>query len=81
MLVAAEQTIPCETRMANSMPYVAPADSTVAPSLLTAIAVVIICAQVKSIPQTRVTCPVTFAHPVIQLASGAYFTGASFAEK
>lgn len=30
-------------------------------------------------PQTNVTlCPVTFAHPVIQLAGGAYFRGANF---
>lgn len=37
--------------------------------------------QVKSMEHTSVTCPVIFAHPVIQLASAEYFGGASFAEK
>ena len=37
--------------------------------------------QVKSMEQTRVTWPVTLAHPVIQLANGPHFGGASFAEK
>ena len=36
---------------------------------------------VKSMEHTRVTWPVTFAHPVIQLASAAYRAGASLAEK
>lgn len=81
MLVADEHTIPCENRIANRMPNVAAEDMTTAPSVLTAIAVVIICAQVKSIPQTSVTCPVMFAHPVIQLARAEYFGGANLAEK
>lgn len=37
--------------------------------------------HVKSIEHTKVTCPVTFAQPVIQLARGAHLGGASFAEK
>lgn len=37
--------------------------------------------HVKSIEHTSVTCPVTFAQPVIQLASGDQRGGASFAEK
>ena len=36
---------------------------------------------VNSMEHTKVTCPVTFAHPVIQLASAAYSGGASLAEK
>ena len=63
------------------MPNVAPLDMITAPSVLTAMAVVIICAHVKSIPQTRVTCPVIFAQPVIQLARAEYFGGANLAEK
>jgi hypothetical protein len=37
--------------------------------------------QVKSIEQTKVICPVMLAHPVIQLARGAYFEDAILAEK
>lgn len=37
--------------------------------------------HVKSMEQTRVTWPVMFAHPVIQLASAECLGGASFAEK
>ena len=37
--------------------------------------------QVKSIEHTSATCPVTFAHPVIQLAKAEYRLGANFAEK
>ena len=37
--------------------------------------------QVKSMEQTKVTCPVTLAHPVIQLASSDHCGGASLAEK
>jgi len=67
--------------MQSWIPNVAPVDIITAPSVATRIAVVTIRAQMKSIPQTNVTCPVTFAHPVIQLARGAYFGGANFAEK
>jgi hypothetical protein len=42
MLVAAEHTIPCKNRMESRMPNVAPVDIIVAPSVATAIAVVII---------------------------------------
>jgi hypothetical protein len=95
--VAAEHTIPCANSMAKSMPYVGPAPRIIAPSLETVIAVVIACAlrhvrhpyawlasgtnQVKSIEQTKATCPVTLAHPVTQLARAEYFGGASLAEK
>jgi hypothetical protein len=42
ILVAAEHTTPCENKIASRIPYVAPAESTVSPSELTAMAVVII---------------------------------------
>ncbi|EMD31644.1 hypothetical protein CERSUDRAFT_88750 [Gelatoporia subvermispora B] len=51
------------------------------PSGPTAIAVVIICAHVKSIDVTSATCPLIFAQPVIQLASAEYFGGESFGYK
>lgn len=53
MPVEAEQTTPWLKRMANRIPYVAPALMTTAPSVLTVIAVVIICALQRCIREGR----------------------------
>ena len=51
MLVAAEHTMPWVKSMARRMPKVGPEPRTVAPSVLTAIAVVIIWALSKTVSE------------------------------
>ena len=53
----------CDNKITHKIPYVAAFDKFVSPSELTEIAVVIICAHVKSIEQISATWPVMFAQP------------------